>query len=67
MIWIFIGNVCICVGISLICGGLQQELDKKMENKTGFNISVRSLTFGPKFTDEFGNKIPVIHYLGVDK
>ncbi len=66
MIIIYIGYVITIIGLTVLCGGIDSALDKKMENKTNRNISVKTLNFGNGFKDQDNKPIPPIHYLGVD-
>ncbi len=43
MIITWIGAYLIFIGIMMICGNIQHELSKKMENKTGLSISTAAM------------------------
>lgn len=59
--WIvYVGQFLVIIGIVLIIGGFQVQLNGKMENKTGHDISGRLMD---RFTDEDGNQFYALGYI----
>ncbi len=60
MIFVYIGQFMMLLGISMIIIGVQTQLDKKVDIDS---LETASLTFGDEFRDGNGKKVPIIYYI----